>query len=177
YGASKLAGEEAARAAFAARPGPQLAVVRTAWLFGPGRPDFPVKILEAARRALDGRRPLQVVGDEWGSPTYVADLAEAIVELLGAGTFAGIHHLVNGGVTTRAGWAADIVSRAGLPIELEEVPAATWPRASDAPTWAVLEPTGSPSGERLRPWQEAMADYAPALLRTVGHSAGARSGR
>ena len=28
--------------------------------------------------------PLKVVGDEWGTPTYTADVADAIVELLGA---------------------------------------------------------------------------------------------
>jgi dTDP-4-dehydrorhamnose reductase len=184
YGASKLAGEEAARSAFERRgragegsPDPQLAIVRTAWLFGPGRPDYPAKILDAARRALDGDRPLQVVGDEWGSPTYVADFAEGIVELLAGGTFAGTHHLVNGGVTSRAGWARDILARAGLRVAIEEVPAATWPRASTPPAWAVLEPTPMPSGEPLRPWQEAMADYAPTLVREHGRSLTARSAR
>jgi len=184
YGASKLAGEEAARAAFGgrdrtggARPDPQLAIVRTAWLFGPGRPDFPAKILGAARRALEIGRPLQVVGDEWGSPTYVADLAEGIVELVGSGTFAGTHHLVNAGVTSRAGWAVDIVTRAALPVRLEEVSAATWPRPSVAPAWAVLEPTPMLSGEPLRSWQEAMADYAPTLFREHGRSTATRSVR
>jgi dTDP-4-dehydrorhamnose reductase len=184
YGASKLAGEDAARDAFEraagagkGRSAPQLAIVRTAWLFGPGRPDFPAKILAAAQRALDEDRPLQVVDDEWGSPTFVADLAEGIVELLGNGTFGGTHHLVNGGVTSRAGWAADIVARAGLGVDLQEVPAATWPRASTAPAWAVLEPTPMPSDEPLRSWREAMADYAPTLLREHRRSSTARTGR
>ena len=83
YGASKLAGEIAARAAFARRwrrleagPGtplaarPQLAIVRTAWLFGPPGNDFPAKILAAADRARAAGEPLRVVGDEVGSPTY-----------------------------------------------------------------------------------------------------------
>lgn len=166
YGLSKLAGEEAARRAYQALAGPaQVAIVRTAWLFGPGAPDFPSKILAAAERALASGEPLRVVADEWGNPTYVVDLAEAIVELLGAGEFAGTHHVVNALAATRADWARDVVARAGLGVEVVGVPGASWPRASSPPRWGVLEATPLPSGEPLRPWRDAMADYAPLLLR------------
>jgi dTDP-4-dehydrorhamnose reductase len=165
YGASKLAGELAARAAFAAGGTARLAIARTAWLFGPGAPDFPAKILAAADRAADAGEPLKVVGDEWGCPTYVADVAEAIVELLGAGAVEGTHHLVNGLFATRADWARYVVARAGLDVEVVDVPASTWARASTPPRWGVLEPTQLPGGEPLRPWPDAMADYAPILLR------------
>ncbi len=165
YGASKLAGEEAVRRAYAGRSGVQLAIVRTAWLFGPGAPDFPTKILLAADRAQAAGEPLRAVGDEWGSPTYVADLAEAVVEFLGSGTFAGTHHVVNGLFATRADWARYVVARAGLEVEVVDVPAASWRRPSTPPRWGVLDPTPLPSGEPLRAWPDAMADYAPALLR------------
>jgi dTDP-4-dehydrorhamnose reductase len=166
YGASKLAGEVAARDAYEAASGSgQLAIVRTAWLFGPGQPDFPTKILIAAERAAASGEPLRVVNDEFGSPTYVADVADGIVELLGSGSFAGTHHLVNGGVASRADWARLVLARAGVEIESRDVPASTWPRPSVAPRWGVLEPTLLPSGEPLRPWPDAMADYLPALLR------------
>src|SRR4029453_5811142 len=68
YGASKLRGERAAQDAYAAATQGQLAIVRTAWLFGPGRPDFPAKILAAAREAARTREPLRVPGDAWASP-------------------------------------------------------------------------------------------------------------
>lgn len=166
YGRSKLAGEEAARRAYAGPAGrAQLAIVRTAWLFGPGAPDFPSKILAAAERARAAGEPLQVVADEWGNPTYVLDLAEAIVELLGSGELAGTHHVVNGLVASRADWARDVVARAGIAVEIVDVPATSWERPSRAPRWGVLEPTPLPSGEPLRPWPAAMADYAPRLLR------------
>jgi dTDP-4-dehydrorhamnose reductase len=165
YGASKLAGERAATAAFREARAGQLAIVRTAWLFGPGKPDFPAKILAAADRAADAGEPLRVVGDEWGCPTYSHDLAEAIVELLGEGTFGGTHHLVNGLFATRADWARYVVARAGLDVEVVDVPATTWDRSSTPPRWGVLEPTPLPSGEPLRAWPDAMADYAPILLR------------
>src|SRR5206468_2881887 len=99
-------------------------------------------------------------------PTYTADVAEAIVELLGAGTFAGTHHLVNGPFATRADWARDVLARARLDVATVDVPLSTWPRPSTPPAWGVLERTLLPSGEPMRSWPEAMADYAPTLLRS-----------
>ena len=107
------------------------------------------------------------MSDEWGTPTYTADVAEAIVELLAEDATAGIHHLVNGRVATRADWARDVVGRAGVDVAVVDVPAATWTRPSRPPRWGVLAPTPLPSGEPLRPWPAAMADYAPALLRAT----------
>ena len=173
YGASKLAGEELARQAYtgAGAPAlepyephegvpdaPQLAIVRTAWLFGPGQPDFPMKILAAAERAQVAHEPLKAVNDETGCPTYVADLAEAVVELLWAGRFAGLHHIVDSGTATRAAWAREVLRLARVQVAIEEVPASTWARASTPPQWAVLEPTPTPSGDPLRAWQAALAE-------------------
>jgi dTDP-4-dehydrorhamnose reductase len=172
YGASKLAGERAALAAYEGSDGAgQLDIVRTAWLFGPGAPDFPAKILTAAERARASGEPLRLVADEWGSPTYVADLAEAIVQLVTERPTgpAAIHHVVNAGVASRADWAREVLRVSGFgDLPTEDVPASTWPRPSTPPRWGVLEATPLPSGEPLRPWQEAMADYAPLLRRAVG---------
>lgn len=191
YGSSKLAGETAAQAAFlhhggrighpgapgvvpggadggppaTAPAGPQLAIVRTAWLFGPPGNDFPARILAAADRGRAAGQPLRVVGDEIGSPTFAQDLAEGIVELLAAGTFAGVHHIVNGGTVSRAGWARHVLRAAGMDMPIVEIPLASWTRPSTPPAWAVLTPTLPPTGEHLRPWQDAFADYLPILLR------------
>jgi len=167
YGASKAAGERLAAEAFGATPGLALGIVRTAWLFGsPGR-DFPSRILVAAERARTAGEPLRAVDDEWGTPSYAADVAEAIVEILAADAVAGVHHLVNSHVATRADWARDVVARAGLGVEVVTVPSSTWERPSRPPRWGVLAPTPMPSGEPLRAWPDAMADYAPTLLRAV----------
>jgi dTDP-4-dehydrorhamnose reductase len=168
YGASKAEGERLAAVAFAQRPGASLGIARTAWLFGaPGR-DFPSRILDAAQRARAAGDPLRAVGDEWGTPTYAADAAEAIVELLAADAIGGIHHVVNGLFATRADWARDVVTRAGLEVEVVDVPSSTWQRPSHPPRWGVLAQTPLPSGEPLRAWPDAMADYAPRLLRAAG---------
>jgi dTDP-4-dehydrorhamnose reductase len=166
YGRSKLAGELAATAAFerAGRTG-RIGIARTAWLFGPPGRDFPHKILDAAAKAQAEGGPLRVVGDEWGTPTYAADVADAIVELLGADALAGVHHLVNGEIATRATWAEDILGRLGVRAAVESVPGTTWTRASVPPRWGVLAATPLPGGEPMRSWRAAMADYAPVLRR------------
>jgi dTDP-4-dehydrorhamnose reductase len=174
YGASKLAGEDAARAAYEGVAGAALAIARTAWLYGPPGNDFPAKILAAAERAAAAREPLRLVADETGSPSYTHDVAEAITELIGSAAVAGTHHLVNGGRASRAGWARELLRQAGVTVATEDVPGATWPRASTPPAWAVLEPTPLPGGEPLRPWQAALADYLPTLLRQRSKAATAR---
>jgi len=164
YGTSKWEGEIEASAAYGRRPA-SLGIVRTAWLYGPPGNDFPAKILAAAERARTAGEPLKVVGDEFGSPTFTHDVAEAIVEVLGTHEWRGVHHVVNAGVATRADWARELFRQAGMKVEIEEVPAATWERASTPPAWGVLEATELPGREPLRPWQQALADYLPALMR------------
>ena len=176
YGASKLAGETAAREAYAGASagGPSLGIARTAWLYGPPGNDFPAKILAAAERAAAAGEPLRLVADEVGSPSYTHDVAEAIAELIGSAAIAGTHHLVNAGVASRADWARELLRQAGGQVATEDVPAATWPRASSPPAWAVLEPTPLPGGEPLRPWPAALADYLPTLRRQRAQTGAAR---
>ena len=166
YGASKAAGEAFARDAYKDRRG-TVGIARTAWLYGPPGADFPRKIAGAAERARAAGEPLRVVGDEWGTPTYAADVADAIVELLAEDALGGTHHLVAAGIASRADWARDILVRLGIQVDIEAVPGSTWTRASTPPPWAVLAATPLPSGEPIRPWQQAMADYAPLLRRAV----------
>jgi dTDP-4-dehydrorhamnose reductase len=187
YGAAKLAGEQAARAAFwatgdefaaaALGPGtardstiPALAIVRTAWLFGLPGADFPQKILAAARAARQSGTTMNLVSDEIGCPTYATDLAAAILELVresgrpsGRG-IGGIHHIINTGSASRADWAREVFRLAGVDVQTRDVPLKTFQRPSTPPPWGVLEPTPLPDGP-LRAWQDAMADYVDLLPR------------
>ena len=172
YGASKADGERQAWAA-CATPDARLAIVRTSWLHGPPGNDFPEKLARAALRTRDAGEPLRVVGDEIGTPTWTRDVADAIVELLAEdaitelSTRQSIHHLVNGGLASRADWAREVLRATGISVVVEEVPASTWQRASTPPRWAVLEPTPIPSGEPMRHWRDAFADAVPALRRAL----------
>jgi dTDP-4-dehydrorhamnose reductase len=164
YGRSKLAGEIEAAAAYRTRRA-RLGIVRTAWLYGPPGNDFPSKIWAAAEKAKAAGQRLKVVGDEVGSPTYAPDVAEAIVDLIGSDDVSGTHHIVNAGIASRADWARELFLQARFAVDIEDVPASTWERASVPPAWAPLAPTPLPSGEPLRRWQDALADYLPVLVR------------
>ncbi|HEY4632954.1 MAG TPA: NAD(P)-dependent oxidoreductase [Candidatus Limnocylindrales bacterium] len=166
YGVSKAKGEAVAQDAYRNRRG-AVGIARTAWLYGPPGVDYPRKIAAAAHRAAAAGEPLRLVADEWGQPTYAADVADAIVELLAEDAVAGIHHLVAGGIASRATWATDTLERLAIVVPTEEVPATTWQRASMPPPWGVLAPTPLPSGEPIRPWTDGMADYLPILRRLV----------
>lgn len=163
YGASKLAGEEAARAAFGADgASARLWIVRTAWLYGPPGNDFPTKILAAADRVPGGER-LKVVADEVGAPTYAPDLAVAVVSLVEAAA-SGTYHLANAGRASRADWARAVLAGCGLGCEIEQIRQADYGRPSHPPAWAVLDTTAAARvGVSLRDWQDALADYLPEL--------------
>jgi dTDP-4-dehydrorhamnose reductase len=155
YGRTKLDGEHRV---FAAHPG--ALVVRTAWVFGPGR-NFVRTILEAAARAQRGEAPpLRVVDDQRGSPTYADDLAEGIIGLVGAGA-SGVVNLVNRDVATwwdLARASVDIWGHPELPIE--KVRTADFPRPAPRPAWSVLDISKADRlGVRLRTWREALRAY------------------
>jgi dTDP-4-dehydrorhamnose reductase len=181
YGAAKLAGENAARAAYWATGAefasavlqptanrdstvPALAIVRTAWLFGLPGSDFPQKVLAAARQAQANGTTMKLVSDEIGCPTYASDLSAAIIQLVresgrvGGRGLGGIHHVVNSGHASRAEWAREVFRLAGINVPTEDVPLSTWPRPSTPPSWGVLEPTPLPDGP-LRDWRDAVGEY------------------
>ena len=159
YGRSKLAAEQGALEAFGGYAG--LGIVRTAWLFGEGKPDFPARIAAAARAAVAEGRTLRLVVDEIGTPTYVPDLAAAIVALA-PGRIDGVHHVVNAGIASRAEWARDVFERLQIRVPVDEVELDQFARPSTPPRWGVLAPTPVPGGS-LRPWREAMADRMGAV--------------
>lgn len=89
YGASKAAGEEAARVA------PQHYVVRTAWVFGDGK-NFVRTMRDLSEKGVQPN----VVHDERGRPTYTEDLAKGIKHLLDCGPGKapyGTYHITSAG--------------------------------------------------------------------------------
>jgi len=133
YGASKLAGERAVADAT-----DRHLVIRTAWLFDDGR-GFPAKIRAAAERAIIAGEPLRVVEDEWGNPTPVEPLANAIMGATRMATPAehpNILHLAGEPPTSRLGWAQVIL--ADVPVQLQPVKQAAYSRPSRVPAQAVL---------------------------------------
>lgn len=156
YARSKHAGEVAATRVLS-----RLYIVRVAWLFGPGGNNFPSKIVAAA----DRNGALKVVDDEIGNPTYAPDVAAAIFQLVGSGRF-GIYHLVNEGHASRFGFAQAVLQATGRGhIPMTPIQMSDWPRPAPPPPHAVLVNQAAASmGIILRPWQEAVSEYAATHL-------------
>ncbi len=151
YGRSKLAGEWYVQNLLT-----RFYIVRTAWLYAPGGRNFPHRIIQLA----DERGSLKVVADEVGNPTYVADLARAIVALIETHAY-GIYHGVNAGAASRYEFAKEILRLSGREhIPVEPITLAEFQRASTPPPYAPLENNaGAALGITFRPWQEALAEF------------------
>ena len=151
YGASKAAAEWYVRHLH-----DHFFILRTAWLYAPGGRNF----IHAIQEAADRHGSLQVVTDEVANPTYVDDLAAAIVQLAATGRF-GVYHLVNEGACSRYAFAAKILELTGRgDVPITPILRSQWPRPSTPPAYAPLENRFAAAlGVRLRPWEEALADY------------------
>jgi len=152
YGATKLAGEHV----LASLPPEQYCIMRTAWLFGPGRENFVTIILKACRK----RDSIDVVHDQTGSPTYTRDLAQWSLKLaeLEAG---GIFHAVNSGQATWCDLACESVSLTETPCRVNPISSAQWPQKARRPHFSVLD-TGrltQEAGIAPRPWPLALREY------------------
>jgi dTDP-4-dehydrorhamnose reductase len=150
YGRSKLAGEQLVREALDAH-----FIVRTSWLYGPGRISFPEKILE--RGQADGR--LKLVTDEVATPTWTHDLAEALARLIRTQAY-GTYHLVNRGQCSRAEWGREIVRLAGLDVPIEETTQGAFGSPFRKPVLSTLvNKRAAALGITLRPWEDALVEH------------------
>ncbi len=160
YGRSKLAGEDAVRAAL-----PEHCIVRTAWLYGIHGKSFPRTILN---NALEGK-PLRVVADQRGCPTYTVHLARALA-VLALNPRAGTYHAVNSGSCTWYELARAAVQEAGIQADITPCATSEFPRPAPRPANSVLDTSSlrATFGVRLPPWQEGLAEFV-ALWRDERH--------
>ena len=151
YGQSKLAGEW-----FTAHLTARFYLIRTSWLSAPGGRNFAHRIQHLA----DERGGVRVVTDEVANPTFVDDLADAIVKLIGTGRF-GIYHLTNAGYCSRHDYAKKILGMSGRGhVPVEPITLADYPRPSTPPPFAPLANTAAAAlGITLRPWEAALQEF------------------
>lgn len=151
YGRSKLAGEEATLAAL-----PDAVIVRTAWVYtGADGKDF----VAVMRRLAAGDGPVNVVDDQVGSPTYVGDLAEALLQIADDGVPGPILHAANEGAVSRFEQTRAIFSECGAdPERVRPVSTAEFPRPAPRPTYSALSGRESAAAglRPLRPWRPAL---------------------
>lgn len=164
YGRGKAAGEWAVRALLPERS----AVARTAWLYGEHGPSFVSTMLRLERE----RPTVDVVDDQWGQPTWAADLARQLValgEALADGSApAGIYHASASGRTTWFDLARRVFALAGAdPERVHATTSAAFVRPAPRPAWSVLGHegwAGTPLAP-MRPWDEALEEAFPSLAR------------
>jgi dTDP-4-dehydrorhamnose reductase len=152
YGRTKLAGERAVRTALPDRSH----IVRTAWVYGGPGPNFVDTMVRLERE----RDTVDVVTDQIGSPTWVRDLAAAVVELGEAGLPGGVLHYANTGQASWFELARETFRLAGAdPNRVRPTTSAAFVRRAPRPAWSVLS-TGSWTAAGLRAprsWQDALA--------------------
>lgn len=152
YGRSKYAGEMAIN-----EVSPEnYAIIRTAWLYGPGKKNFVQTILRICRE----RGETGVVFDQIGSPTYAKDLADhtlALIELEAKGLF----HIVNSGQASWCELAAEAVNYAQLECQITPVTSAAFGSKVARPTYSVLDCTSFTqiTGIVPRSWAQALREY------------------
>ncbi|MCU1556982.1 MAG: dTDP-4-dehydrorhamnose reductase [Microbacteriaceae bacterium] len=159
YGRTKAEGERLARVA---HPNGTY-IVRTAWLYGAVGPNFARTMLTLAA----SHDTVKVVTDQLGQPTWTADLARQIVELLDSDAPAGVYHATNSGEASWFEFTKEIFLVAGLdPARVLPTTSAEFVRPAPRPDYSVL---GHDAWSRvglspMRNWRAALS---------AAHSAGA----
>ncbi|MDT5005095.1 MAG: dTDP-4-dehydrorhamnose reductase [Mycobacterium sp.] len=152
YGKTKLAGERAVHAAL-----PDAHVVRTAWVYTGAGTDF----VGTMRRLAAGGETVDMVVDQIGSPTYVADLVSALLEIAGRPTAPPLLHIANDGAASRFEQARAVFDGVGAdPDRVRPVSSEDAPRPAARPPYSALSGRAAAAAglAPLRPWREALAE-------------------
>lgn len=150
YGASKLKGEEEALAV-----NPESIVIRTSWVYS----SFGNNFVKTMLRLMQSRTEINVVVDQTGSPTYAADLAEAILNIITEGKWqGGIYHYSNEGVITWYEFAAAIQHYTHLNCTVYPITTEQYPTPARRPKYSVLdkEKIQQTFGIGLQPWKSSL---------------------
>ncbi len=160
YGKSKLRGERMLQQ-FAPK---RWLIIRTAWLYGPNGICFPNTMINAAR----AKKPLKVIDDQHGTPTFTYDLVDGTLELIHRGA-SGIYHLTNSGQTTWYDFTAAILEEFELKTDLSRTTSADWkklkPDSAVRPSYSVLDLSDyeSLTRQQMPDWRDALHRYRMAL--------------
>lgn len=133
YGRTKLAGEQAVREIL---PNASY-VVRTAWLYGAGGPNFVAKMCALERR----KETVSVVEDQVGSPTWAGDLASRLLSLARSDAPVGTYHATGRGTVSWFGFAQAVFEELGAdPARVLPTDSSAFAAAAPRPAYSVLSP-------------------------------------
>ena len=151
YGLTKLFGEQAVQLEMT-----KYFIVRISWVFGKNGNNF----IKTMLRLGQSHDELTVVADQWGSPTYTADLAPLLCDMVETEKY-GIYHATNEGITNWAEFAAEIMKEAGLPCRIKPIPSSDYPTKATRPLNSRLDKSELDRAgfKRLPEWRDALKRY------------------
>jgi len=131
YGASKLMGEQ-----LALQHNPETAIIRTAWVYS----EFGHNFVKTMIRLMKEKPSLTVIDDQVGSPTYAADLAAVILQIVTASQFVpGIYHYSNEGRISWYEFALAIKEIIGSSCPVQPIPTSQYPTPAKRPHYSLLD--------------------------------------
>jgi len=159
YGKTKLEGEQAVQKLL-----DRYFIVRISWAFGLNGNNFVKTML----RLAETRTEINVVCDQIGSPTYTADLAPLLCDIIMTDKY-GIYHATNEGVCTWAEFAQEIFRLAGRDVKVNAIPTSKYPTHAVRPLNSRMskDKLTKMGFERLPPWQDALERYLKELKGAV----------
>ena len=162
YGQSKLAGEHQVLVASAAHT-----IVRSSWLFGVDGHNFVATMLRLAGEQQAGGsegagapRPLRVVSDQTGCPTWTGHLAPALLGLIER-EVRGLVHLAGSGQVSWHGFAREVFRQAEVDCLLEPATSAQLARPAPRPAWSAMA-SERPDVLPMPDWRDGLAGYLAA---------------
>ncbi len=163
YAASKYKGDQNIASVL-----PSHFIIRSAWLYGKQGANFVSTMLKLFKEKTEVR----VVADQWGSPTYALDLAEAILHMIDidADDY-GIYNFTNAGRTNWHAFATAIYelakARGLIDRNVQVIPITTdqYPTKAKRPQYSYLskEKICRTFGIQLKPWRESLAAFLSSL--------------
>jgi dTDP-4-dehydrorhamnose reductase len=135
YGTTKLKGEDLAQ-----QNNPGTIIIRTSWVYS----SFGNNFVKTMLRLMREKEQLNVVSDQVGCPTYAADLAAAIMQIITSGKAAdnpGIYNYSNSGIINWWQFAVAIKELAGSKCIVNPIPSSNYPTPAKRPAYSVLDTT------------------------------------
>jgi len=151
YGASKYQGEQ-----LASTYDPDCVIIRTSWVYS----SFGKNFVKTISRLLKEKPALSVVNDQWGAPTYAADLAEAILLIISATKWIpGIYNYSNTGNITWHTFALAIAELQKSTVPIQGISTDQYPTPARRPAYSVLDNTkiAAAFGVPIKDWKESLA--------------------
>lgn len=148
YGKTKWEGEQAIR-----QTTENHLIIRVSWLCGQYGHNFVKTMLKLGQE----RDHLQVVGDQWGSPTFAENIVANCWTLIDANAI-GTFHLTSNGLITWHDFAREIFSSNGMDVRIEKVDSDTFPTKARRPHFSKLSTRkiSTIEGIQLIDWQEGL---------------------